>query len=747
MITRSAAAMAPRRGMPVRGTAATLRQIHVCQQRRGRSALGWTTGLLAATVILIAAPAAGAAPFVSIRAELQRSSDGAVVTGQIDWDGSAARRAPDYMSVGDLRLVAVSAHGHRPTLLATATYDEIARDASQHVLLHVSSADEHAIRPGNRVVLTASQHGAVSQGTRTAKTYVTVAELQPFGTAQDRIGRRDCSDVAIVPGAQLNRCDLVGAFLDRALVSVRTPVATRMLLADLTGATMRGADLTGLSVAGGRLNGADATSAVLDNLSLAGAVGTGLIARDATSDRMQGTAGANIFDARLTDADFRDAVLNGVSLNHSRFDGADFRGATWNAVDAGTAGFRGADLQGLKGMGSSVYFADFTDATLQGAPLSATDLAWATLCHTLMPDGRRVDRDCRTRTDPGPTPAAHPYVIVHGSLRRSPGRATIQATILWNAAAIGVGMSAGNVRVVAIDGSTELPTTVGSMSIPFNLPGMTSYDATITDRALLSALNHGNRVVLTATQRQPLPSGRGELTTSSYVTVDTLQPGPGRARVGSRDCSGVVLSATTPTPDGYDFCDLPGAVLTRAALSGPMREVDLTGAELGGAGLSGLVLDGAAMGGAVATGADFNGVSMIDAFAPRLTMPKTLIRGARLRAARLDEANFTGTTISESTFAAASLRRATFSDATFDKVDLGFVRLAQAKLDHVDAVSSDPHRGRRSSLFLADLTGATLADSEWDDDEAGDRPWQWATLCNTVLPADAIVSGDRDCPR
>jgi uncharacterized protein YjbI with pentapeptide repeats len=654
------------------------------------------------------------------------------------------------MSVGDLRLVAVSDHGHRPTLLATATYDEIPRDATQNVLLHINGADEHAIRLGNRVVLTASQHGAVSQGTRTARTYVTVDELQPFGTAQDRIGRRDCSDVAILPGAPLNRCDLVGAFLNRALVSVRAPVATRMLLADLTGATMRGADLTGLSVAGGRLNGADATSAVLDNLSLAGADGTGLIVRDATSDRMQAAAGANIFDARLTDADFRGAVLNGVSLNHSRLDGADFRGATWNAVQADTASFRGADLRGLKGVGSSVYFADFTNAKLRGASLSTIDLAWATLCHTLMPGGRPPagdNRDCRARTDPGPTPAAHPYVIVDGGLQRSRGRATIHATIRWNATAIGVGMSAGDVRIVAIDGSTGLPTRVGSLSIHQNLPRTTSYHATITDRALLAALNHGNRVVLTATQRPQLPGGRGDLTTGSYVTVDTLQPGPGRGRVGGRDCSGVVLSATIPAPGGYDFCDLPGAVLTRAALSGPMREADLTGAELAGAGLTGVVFDGAAMGGAVATGANFNGVSMIDVFAPRLTMPKTLIRGAQLRAATLDEANFTGVTISDSTFAAASLRRATFSDATFDKVDFGYARLAQARLNRVDAVSSDPLRGRRSSLFLANLTGATLAGSQWDDDEAGDRPWQWATLCNTVLPADAIVSGDRDCPR
>jgi uncharacterized protein YjbI with pentapeptide repeats len=700
--------------------------------------------------MLITVPIAGATPFVSVRATLQRSDARAVVTGQIEWDAAASRRAPDYMSVGDLRLVAISDHGHRPTLLASLSYDQIDRNATQDVVLDVPRDKEHAIGTGNRVVLTASQHGVLSEGTRTARTFVTVHQLQPYGTPQGRIGRRDCSDIAIEPGALLNRCDLVGAFLNRALVSVRQPVATRMLLADLTGATMRGADLTGLSVAGGRLNGADATGAVLDNVSLAGADATGLIAADAASDRLQGTAGANIFDARLTDADFRGAVLNGVSLNHSRLDGADFRDATWNAVQADTASFRGADLRGLKGTGSRVYFADFTDAKLLGASLSPTDLEWATLCHTVMPDGQPAagdDRDCPARTDPGPTPADHPYVIVDGSLRRSPDAATIDATIHWNGSAIGTGMSAGDVRVLAIDGSTGRPTTIASRSIPDHLPATTSDDVTITDHALLAALNHGNRVVLTATQHPPPPSRRSELTNGSYVTVDTLQPGPGRGRVGSRDCSGLLLSATTPAPGGYDFCDLAGAVLTRAALPGPMRDADLTGADLVDAGLRDIVLDGAAMGGAVATGADFNQVSMVDAFAPRLTMPKSLIRGAQLRAANLDGADFAGATISDSTFAAAPLRRATFSDATFDKVDLGFARLVNAKLDRVDAVSSDPRRGRRSSLFLADLTGATLADSEWDDDEAGDRPWEWATLCDTTLPADATVSGDRDCPR
>ncbi len=74
----------------------------------------------AAAVTFVAATAAAAGPFVSVDAKLIRSAVGAVVSGQVVWDQAAAAQAPDYMSVGDVRLVAVSDHGHRPTLLATA---------------------------------------------------------------------------------------------------------------------------------------------------------------------------------------------------------------------------------------------------------------------------------------------------------------------------------------------------------------------------------------------------------------------------------------------------------------------------------------------------------------------------------------------------------------------------------------------------------------------------------------------------
>jgi uncharacterized protein YjbI with pentapeptide repeats len=727
----------------MRGTAATLRGIEDRNEGRATPARRWIAGLAAASAILIAAPAAaGATPFVAVHAKLERRGGGAVVTGTVDWNGPAAAKAPDYMSVGDLRLVAVSEDGHHPKLLANVTDEEIASQPTQDVDLTVKPADAGAIAPGNRIVLTASQHGVVSGGTRTARTYVTVDQLQPFGSRQDRIGRRDCSDVAIVKGAELDECDLVGAFLERALVSTRAQ-GTRMLLADLTGATLRGADLTGLSVAGGRLNGAEATNAVLDNVSLAGAEATRLQARGATSDRKGEDAGANIFDARLNGADFQGAVLNGVSFEHARLDGANFGGATWNSVDAITADLHGADLTGLKGQGTTAEFADFTDAKLGGASLKPADLEWSILCHTQMPDGGAEDRDCRTATETHPKPVADPYVVVDdGSLQRAADGATIKATIHWNGTA---GKSVGDVRAVAVDAATGVPTTVGSLTIDDGLPARSDFEAKVTEPSLLAALKKGNRVVVTATQRPPLPARRSDLTSGSFVTVDTVQPGPGRGRVGSRNCSDLVLDASAPAPDGYDLCDLVGAVLPQAALSGPMHDVDLTGAVLTDAGLKRIVFDGSALGGADLSGTALDGIKMLDVAAPRMTMIRSRLVSARLRGSDLDGAKFDGSTISDTTLATSSLLRATFTDAKLDKVDLAYDRLAGAKLDRVNAQPPDPDRG--SSLFLADLTDASLAGSHWADDEAGDRPWRWATLCHTAMPADAEYSGDRDCPR
>jgi uncharacterized protein YjbI with pentapeptide repeats len=748
--------MAPRaalRKVRGRGTAGRLRGIDACHQRSARPALASFVALVAALALLVAAPAAlaeaPAPPFVVVHATLVREDGHAFVTGKVEWDGPAAHSAPDYMTAGDLRLVAVSGDGHHPTVLATEPYARIAEEPTQDVRLEVKADNVDAIAPGNRVVLTASQHGAVSpQGGRTARTYVTVDQLQPFGDPQDRIGRRDCAGEAIVQGAKLNECDLTGADLERALVSVRYPDGTRMLLADLTGANLHGADLTGLSVAGGRLNGADASDAILDNVSLAGAEGTGLDARDSRSDATGLlAAGANVYDARLDRANFQGAMLKGVSFKDSHLDGADFQGASWTSVEASTTSFRGADLRGLKGSGvSTVYLSDFADAKLGGAPLTPENLEWATLCHTQMPDGKSVeDRDCRADSDPGPKPVVGRKVAVAGSLERGKDGATIKATVKWSAGGIATGMTAGDVRAVAIDAKTGVPTKLGALSIAQGLPATSSFEATVGGPDAIAALEHGNRVVVTATQHPPLP--RSGQTNGSFVTVATLQAGPGRGRVGSRDCSDLTLGVPAPVPGGYNFCDLAGAVLSKAKLSGSIREADLSGAMLTGADLTGAEFDASALAGVDLTGAELANVSLVGASAPRLTLPKTALRGSQWRAANLDEANFAGDTIADSTFAASSLARATFTNATLGKVDLAYTGLKGAKLDGVDAAGNDRGRPRRSSLFLADLTGATLAGSKWNDDESGERPWTWATLCDTTMPPGATESGNRDCPR
>jgi uncharacterized protein YjbI with pentapeptide repeats len=653
------------------------------------------------------------------------------------------------MTEGDLRLLAVSEHGHRPTLLAATTYENLDADASRSFTLRIKRDDEDAIRDGNRVVLTASQHGSVpTGGAPTERTYVTVRQLQPFGDQQDRIGRRDCADIPITPGAHLNECDLTGADLDRAEVSQREPdeKISRMLLADLTGATMRGADLSGLSVAGGRLNGADVTNANLTNLSLAKAEATKLEARGAVSDSKGETGGGNFYDTRLTDADFHGAVLKGVSMNHADLDGVDFGDAQWTSFEAGTASFRGADLTGLHTFGTTrIPWTDFSGADLKGSGLTPTDLEWATLCRTTMPGGKPdplEDRDCKAQQEERSKPAADPAVVVKGDLDRGKDEATVRATVSWDGAE-GGRLSAGDLRVVAIDGRTGVPTQIAAQTID-SVPGVTPYEVTITDPDKLAAMRPGNRVVLTATQHPPLPESKRITTDGSYIAVDTLQVGPGRGRVGSRDCSGVLLKRLPGAGETYDFCDLAGAVLTQAGIGGYMREADLSGADLANANLGGLVLDGSAAGGAVLSGAELGGISLIAANAPRLLVRKTRLTNAQLRGADLDEANFEASVIGGTTFATSSLRRAVFTEADFLRVDLALTNLAGAHLDGVDA--GTPPEENPNSLFLADLTGATLADSTWADDEEGNRPWQWATLCGTAMPP-GVDGGDRDCPR
>src|SRR5204863_1278705 len=80
--------------------------------------------------------------------------------------------------------------------------------------------------------------------------------------------------------------------------------------------------------------------------------------------------------------------------------------------------------------------------------------------------------------------------------------------------------------------------------------------------------------------------------------------------------------------------------------------------------------------------------------------------------------------------------RASFAGAEMQGVDFGYARLLGGDLSGV--------RAKRTSLFLADLAGATLRRSAWGPDEDGRNPPRSAWLCRTAMP-DGTAS-DRDCP-
>jgi uncharacterized protein YjbI with pentapeptide repeats len=689
---------------------------------------------------------------------LDRRADTATISATVVWDRASAA-GDEQMVAGDLRAVAVSDRTHRATILATKTVRDLDEQPRQDVTLSFTGAARlGAIARGNRVVLTATQHRPVRVGTgqQTNRSYVTVGQAQPYGSPQGRIGRRDCSAIAVVPGAVLSHCDLVGADFDDARISERYPrggdTGTRLLVADLTGVTAQRSDLTGTSLAGGRMNDADLTEADISNVSMVRTEAHDLTAVEAVSDREQGTAGADLFAADLARADFTRATLNGVSFGRSTLTDARFAGSSWEAVEAEGADFHGADLRDVKpsAAGAAIVpkltFADLGDANLRGAAFLSTDLTWSILCRTTMPDEAQdpaSDRDCKAKVDPGPTPVDQPLIEVYGNLRHvaRPIGDVIVGTVRWNAQArdpAGANLTAGDIRVVAVNATTGLATTIATRHLDA-VPEVSGIVLNIADEQRLAALGRGNRVVLTATQHAYRADRDPANTTLSYVTVDTLQPGPGRGRVGSRDCSDQPIAPGGTSVLGYDFCDLVGATLDKAELAGaPMHDADLTGASLRGSHVHGVILDGSALASVDAQDATFQSVTAVQAGGRGMSLAGGSLDGSHWRMATLRDADFAGTEISDTTFAATPLPGAVFTKARMIKDDLAYTDLGDA---HLDGMTVE----RENSLFMADLTGATLKGPTWPRDEDGNIPWLWSIQCATTLPPDRL--SNRDCPR
>ena len=70
-----------------------------------------------------------------------------------------------------------------------------------------------------------------------------------------------------------------------------------------------------------------------------------------------------------------------------------------------------------------------------------------------------------------------------------------------------------------------------------------------------------------------------------------------------------------------------------------------------------------------------------------------------------------------------------------NRVDLAYTGLVRGDLSHVEA--------KQTSLFLSDLTDATLRGSSWGPDEEGRDPPGSAFLCRTTLENGDLSR--RDC--
>ncbi|HEY1591439.1 MAG TPA: pentapeptide repeat-containing protein [Solirubrobacteraceae bacterium] len=688
-----------------------------------------------------ASAAAGGDPLVRVDgAKLVKHGNEAVLSARISWNRAGIADPAEPMVVGDVRLLAVVGADAKPVPLKF-TSRRLERKPVQDVRFVLQSREAlDAIRVGNRVVLTASQHAFTATPEQTTtRTYVTVKQLQ--AGQPRRVGLRDCSDQPIVPHADLTECDLVGASLASAQIG-RSNVRTELLKADLTGADLRYADLSHVDLAGGRVNGANATNSNMVQMSLAGGEGIGFIARKGTKFDFSDFFAARLDGAKFTGAQFPDFPKQ-VSFGSAHLNRADFQNATLTGTFMQVAQLRGANLRGANLIGADVYFANLDHAKLKGATVAASVMYWTLQCHTELPGGGFENRDCTRAPVVGRQTATTPLVVVGAALRRG-SQTTISGTVHWNEPGVTVNrMRVGEIRAVAVDAGTGLPTGLGSknVTIPIDRP-TTKFSFEIAANRLAS-LRQGNRVVVTATQHpaHPDPPSRGDTTKRSYVTVDQLQKGPIRGRVGSVDCSdrGLVPAAQAGS---LRFCDLVGAALADADLSGSdLRMDDLTGADLRAADLSGSLVDGGRLAGVAAALAQFDSAHAIDAYAPKLQMPSTPISGAIFDGATLNASSFAGSTLTDTRFAAAQASGASFAGSELFQVDLAYSDLAGANLSRARASRED----RPTSLFLAELRKANLRDSKWVLDEERRYPPTSGWLCRTTMPDGAI--DNRDCPR
>lgn len=203
---------------------------------------------------------------------------------------------------------------------------------------------------------------------------------------------RDCSGIALEPGAEMQRCDLAGAtiigldlheivFARANLTGVNAGCDPDEPRTDLTDARIYRAILVDALLCDAILTGADLHRSDLTNASLE--------------------------DATVRSANLSRAILDGASAGFAPFDDANLANASWRDGSAIGASFDGADMHRIDLRGSNLAAAslvgtdlryarldgvDFSGADLTGATWRrATGLETAIFSDTTCPDGSNSD--------------------------------------------------------------------------------------------------------------------------------------------------------------------------------------------------------------------------------------------------------------------------------------------------------------------------------------------------------------------
>ncbi|MEM6996043.1 MAG: pentapeptide repeat-containing protein, partial [Myxococcota bacterium] len=215
--------------------------------------------------------------------------------------------------------------------------------------------------------------GAILDGAEL--TTVTLAHVDLTGASLRGVAMTDCdAKDCVAPDLkalelQLQRVDLSGATLTKAIFVELDLRGVTLSRAALTGSTFCGCDLRGGALGEAVLQGARFVEACrLDAAGLAGA--------DLRRANLRGVAmaGADLSRAQLGDADFTEADLREANLYRAtavgaRFDIADLRKASLLACNVMGAGFARATIEGADLRGANLYGADMarvrTDASVE----------------------------------------------------------------------------------------------------------------------------------------------------------------------------------------------------------------------------------------------------------------------------------------------------------------------------------------------------------------------------------------------